>query len=77
MTDSPNLEALSFEAAMQQLADILARLESGDLPLQESLELYERGVALSRQCQAHLDQAELRVVQLDEDGTPHDFELGR
>ena len=55
---------LSFEDAFGQLEEVVQRLEGGDLPLQEALALYERGVSLANHCQALLDQAELRVTQL-------------
>lgn len=55
---------LSFEDAFAQLEEVVQRLEGGDLPLQEALALYERGVALADHCQRLLDQAELRVTQL-------------
>lgn len=57
---------LSFEEAFNRLEEVVRELEQGDLPLQESLQLYERGTALARHCQALLDQAELRVTQLVE-----------
>ena len=55
---------LSFEDALAQLEGVVQRLEGGDLPLQEALALYERGVTLSNHCQSLLDQAELKVTQL-------------
>jgi exodeoxyribonuclease VII small subunit len=59
---------LSFEAAYAELEQIIAQLESGELPLEESVTLYERGRQLAERCQAALDQAELRVSQLTGDG---------
>lgn len=58
-----NEPALTYEEAFAQLETILARLEGGDLPLEESLALYEQGAALAKLCSAILDQAELRVQQ--------------
>lgn len=55
--------ALSYEEAFAQLEAILARLEGGDLPLEESLQLYEQGAALAQLCTTLLDNAELRVRQ--------------
>ena len=55
---------LPFEDASAQLEEVVQRLEGGDLPLQEALALYERGVELANHCQGLLDQAELRVTQL-------------
>ncbi len=62
-----DISALSFEAAYDELEGIIARLESGDLSLDESVTLFERGRQLSSHCQALLDQAELRVSQLSGD----------
>lgn len=64
-----NLTELTFEAAYAELEQIITRLESGDLPLDESVTLYERGRQLSDHCQTLLDKAELRISQLAEDGT--------
>jgi len=63
-----DINGLSFEAAYAELDTIIAKLESGELPLEESVELYERGRNLSDHCQALLDKAELRVNQLTSDG---------
>jgi exodeoxyribonuclease VII small subunit len=59
---------LPFEEALAGLEEVVQRLEEGDLPLQEVLALYERGMALAGHCQALLDQAELRVTQLAGEG---------
>jgi exodeoxyribonuclease VII small subunit len=59
---------LTFEQAYAQLEEIVARLESGDLTLDESVALYERGQQLARRCGDLLDSAELRVRQITEDG---------
>lgn len=53
-----------FEAALKELEEIVARMERGDLPLEESLQLFERGVVLTRECRGSLDSAELRVRKL-------------
>ena len=61
----------SFEAAIKRLSEIVQTLERGDLPLEESLRLFEEGVKLSRVSQQRLDSAEKRVEQLlavDEQG---------
>lgn len=57
-----------FEAAIAELEATVKRLEEGDLPLEKSLELYERGVQLSRYCHARLEEAERRIEILDERG---------
>lgn len=54
----------SFEVAIKRLGEIVQALERGDLPLEESLRLFEEGVALSRTSQQRLDLAEKRVEQL-------------
>ena len=51
----------SFEASLEALEQIVQELERGDLPLEKSLELFERGIGLSRQCQERLNQAERRI----------------
>jgi exodeoxyribonuclease VII small subunit len=57
-------EPLDFERAMAELEQLVAKLERGDLPLEESLSAFERGVALTRTCQAALRQAEQKVELL-------------
>jgi len=57
-----------FEAAVAELEGIVKKLEEGDLPLEKSLELYERGVQLSRFCHTQLAEAERRIEVLDERG---------
>lgn len=62
----------TFEASLKELEKIVRRLEDGDLPLEESLKLFETGVKLSRECQERLNRAERRIEILlaDEDGNP-------
>ncbi len=57
-----------FEAAIAELEATVKRLEEGELPLEKALELYERGVQLSRYCHARLEEAEPRIEILDERG---------
>lgn len=57
-----------FETAVAELESIVKKLELGDLPLEQSLELYERGIQLSRFCHAKLEEAERRIEILDERG---------
>ena len=63
---------MSFEAALDELEKIVAQLEGGKAPLQESIAIYERGEALKRHCEALLMQAEARIekITLAKDGTP-------
>ena len=63
----------TFEQAFKELEVIIAKLESGELSLDESLALFERGQALAKQCSALLDAAELKVKQLSPDGELEDF----
>ena len=57
-----------FEAAIAELEGIVKKLEEGDLALETSLQLYERGVHLSRFCHARLEEAERRIEILNERG---------
>ncbi len=73
-------ETPTFEAALKQLEEIVQRLEKGELPLEESLVLYEQGIKLSRLCHGKLEEAEGRIellmkdargeLMLDEAGKP-------
>jgi exodeoxyribonuclease VII small subunit len=62
----------TFEASLEALERIVQELEQGDLPLEKSLELFEQGIGLSRQCQERLSQAERRIEVLlrDNQGRP-------
>ena len=61
-----------FEQSMQSLEDLVARMETGEMTLEESLAAYERGVGLYRHCQSALEQAELRVRLLSDPANPDD-----
>ena len=61
-------EPVDFEAALAELEELVGRMESGTLSLEESLKAFERGVKLTRDCQSALRQAELRVKALTQDG---------
>ena len=61
---STNEQPRSFEASLEALERIVQELEQGDLPLEKSLELFEQGIGLSRQCQDRLNQAERRIEVL-------------
>ncbi|HEY8567927.1 exodeoxyribonuclease VII small subunit [Microbulbifer sp.] len=58
----------SFESALEELEQLVERLESGDLPLDEALADFERGVKLTRECQQKLASAEQKVKVLMEEG---------
>lgn len=64
-----DISELSYEDAFAELEEVIGKLESGELPLDESVRLYERGRKLSAHCQQILDNAELRVNQLADDGS--------
>ena len=70
---SKKVEELTYEAAFTELEAIVAALEGESRPLDESINLYERGQALAKQCAALLEKAELKVRQLSGDGLV-DFE---
>jgi len=60
------IDNLNFEQALEQLTQLVERLESGQLPLEESVAAFETGVKLSRRCEALLDQAEQRLQILSD-----------
>ena len=66
MTDSakPEVSGLSFEKAVAELESIVARLERGDVALDESIEIYERGEALKKHCETLLNAAEARIEKI-------------
>lgn len=69
----PEAEEVPFEESVKQLAQIVDKLEAGDLPLDESVALFERGMQIAKRSQAQLDRAERKVEELlsvDDDGTP-------
>jgi exodeoxyribonuclease VII small subunit len=65
-------QARTFEASLEALEGIVHKLERGDLPLEKSLDLFEQGIRLSRECQERLSQAERRIEVLlrDQQGRP-------
>ena len=68
----PVVENLSFEAALEELETIVSRLEQGEVDLEDSIALYERGMALKAHCEKKLKGAEMRLekIVLGPDGTP-------
>lgn len=74
MADSNNIDVkkMPFERAIDELESIVKDLEAGKVPLEKSVELYERGEALKRRCEDLLRQAEARVqkITLDASGNP-------
>ncbi|MDQ7035384.1 MAG: exodeoxyribonuclease VII small subunit [Anaerolineae bacterium] len=71
-TNELSFDELSFEAAYTELQAVIEKLESGELSLDESVNLYERGRLLSLHCQSLLDNAELRIKQVNQDGSLSD-----
>lgn len=71
MTDTPVSE-LSFEQAMKELESVVDQLERGDVPLDASIALYERGAVLKKRCEEELKRAEEKVaaITLDGNGNP-------
>jgi exodeoxyribonuclease VII small subunit len=59
-----DLEEITFEEAFRELEATVQRLEEGDLPLEQAISLYERGMGLAQHCSDALDAAELRVQEL-------------
>ena len=70
--DPTPVDDMTFEAALKELEQIVSRLERGEVPLAESIVIYERGDALRKHCDALLRQAEARVekITLDASGKP-------
>jgi exodeoxyribonuclease VII small subunit len=64
MADAPDISTLSFEQALAELERIVAELESGQAPLERSIEMYERGAALKAHCERRLEAARLRVEKI-------------
>lgn len=58
------IAALSFEDALRALEDVVRRLESGEVPLDDSITLYEQGEALRKHCQTRLDAAQARIERI-------------
>src|SRR5262245_3192829 len=72
MMENGEAQDRTFEASLEALEQIVQQLEDGDLPLEKSLELFEQGIRLSRECQERLSQAERRIEILlrDNQGRP-------
>jgi len=70
--DAVSVEEMSFEQALAELESIVRMLEQGSAPLDQSIELYQRGDQLKRHCEARLKAAQMRIEQiaLGPDGQP-------
>lgn len=71
MTETP-VDQMTFEQAMKELEAVVGQLERGDVALDQSIALYERGAALKKRCEDELKRAEEKVaaITLDADGQP-------
>ena len=70
MTDKKkknDIENMSFEEAIKELTNIVGKIEEGQIPLQDSLEQYEKGMALIKQCRTILQKAEERIEKITKD----------
>ena len=66
----------NFEGALEQLEELVASMEDGELSLEDSLKAFEKGIKLTRECQTALKNAEQKVqILLDESSEPEGFEL--
>ena len=70
MTTPEEPSIKDFESALSELEALVGQLEDGSLPLEQSLQLFERGVKLSRYCHSRLEEAEQRLEVLTERGEP-------
>jgi exodeoxyribonuclease VII small subunit len=68
------IETLTFEQAYRELEETVQKLEAGNLPLEEALALYQRGMTLAQACTRQLDNAELRIKTLAPSGELLDFD---
>lgn len=64
MTDAKDISSLTFEQSLAELEAIVQELESGQAPLEQSIELYERGARLKAHCEARLEAARLKVEKI-------------
>jgi exodeoxyribonuclease VII small subunit len=60
----PDISRMTFEDALRALEDVVRKLESGEVPLDDSIDLYERGEKLRKHCQARLDAAQARIEKV-------------
>lgn len=64
MSEAADIAEMSFEQALAELEQIVARLESGQAPLEDSIRMYERGARLKAHCEKRLEAARLRVEKI-------------
>jgi len=70
-----NIDDTRFEDALHELEEIVRKIESGEHSLEENLELFERGIALTRQCSSKLDAATQRIKKLADENGIEDMEI--
>jgi exodeoxyribonuclease VII small subunit len=63
-----DISKLTFEQAIKQLTEIVGKIEQGKIPLQDSLEQYEKGMALIKHCRGILEKAEKRIEKISKEG---------
>ncbi|WP_372893839.1 exodeoxyribonuclease VII small subunit [Rhodosalinus sp.] len=68
MTEATPVAEMSFEEAMRELEAVVTKLERGDVALEDSIRLYERGAELKKRCETKLKEAEEKVAQITLDG---------
>ncbi len=73
MSEQKTVDDMTFEEAMAELERVVNHLERGDVPLEDSIKLYERGAALKKRCETKLKEAEEKVaaITLDAEGNPN------
>ncbi len=76
VSDNKLTPEVDFEAALAELESLVEQMEGGNMSLDASLKAFERGIALTRQCQSALQAAELKVQALTDDGDLVDFDAG-
>ena len=67
-SDASSPRPRSFEEALDELEDIISRMETGNMPIEESLTAYQKGIALLRECQEVLSDAEQQIKILQDNG---------
>lgn len=73
--DDADLDGVDFEAALAELETLVTQMEAGEMTLEASLSAFERGVKLTRHCQAALKNAELKVKVLTDENTLEDLDI--
>jgi exodeoxyribonuclease VII small subunit len=72
--EKDDMSKLSFEQAIKELGGIVQKIEQGQIPLQDSLNQYERGMALIKHCRGILEKAEKRIEKVTQKDSPEDKE---